>query len=364
MAQTNSEPDVSGSASTASGQRLARLFQLIHMIQSEPALTAGALADRMRVSRRTLYRDVRTLQEGGVPIVHSLEGGYAISRDYALTDLNLTVSELLGLLLLGKVAETMPDQPLFKPAVDAVERIIAQVPLPVRMVYKNLLKRVTMAPADMVLSNDLDDRYRLLQRCIDERRVCQVRYVGVGPQPELVARIRPLHLHFYRRAWYLFAQRDGSDDVRPYRLSRFRDVVACNDRFPPVGFLIDDYLDDAWGIMPDGRKHNVELEFTPCVAPSVAEVRWHRTQHVEMKPDGSCIMHFRVNGLHELKWWIVGYGSEVRVRKPKELRDEIKRIVRGMVRRYELNEPEAHSVVTAGCEIHAKRPTHPSKSPV
>jgi proteasome accessory factor B len=59
------------------------------------------------------------------------------------------------------------------------------------------------------------------------------------------------------------------------------------------------------------------------VAENVAEVRWHNTQKVTRNGDGSVIVEFRVDGLGEITWWILGYGDQVQVLHPKRLRQKI-----------------------------------------
>jgi len=46
------------------------------------------------------------------------------------------------------------------------------------------------------------------------------------------------------------------------------------------------------------------------VAGNVAEVLWHQTQRVEWNDDGSIEFHATVDGLGEITWWLLGYGSQ------------------------------------------------------
>ncbi|MCH8344978.1 MAG: WYL domain-containing protein [Planctomycetes bacterium] len=86
-----------------------------------------------------------------------------------------------------------------------------------------------------------------------------------------------MHLHFYKRAWYVLAFSEQHDEVRMFKLSRIEELEPSDEVFAPFHFSIDAYLDDAWGIIPEGRKYDVVIEFAPKVARNVAEIRWHRT---------------------------------------------------------------------------------------
>ena len=80
-----------------------------------------------------------------------------------------------------------------------------------------------------------------------------------------------------------------------------------------------------------GRKrHDVVVRFRPLVAHNVAEVRWHRTQRVTWNEDGSIDFRASVDGLTEIRWWILGYGDQAEVLAPQELRDELRRHAEAM----------------------------------
>jgi len=50
-------------------KKLNRIIAILTHLQSSRMVTAQELADRFEVSVRTIYRDVRTLEESGVPVV-------------------------------------------------------------------------------------------------------------------------------------------------------------------------------------------------------------------------------------------------------------------------------------------------------
>ena len=85
-------------------------------------------------------------------------------------------------------------------------------------------------------------------------------------------------------------------------------------------------------MIPEGRIYNIKLRFLPKVANNVAEVQWHSTQKVTYNSDGSAIMEFRVDGLGEISWWILGYGDQVQVLAPKALRKRIVEMAKNMVK--------------------------------
>ena len=188
------------------------------------------------------------------------------------------------------------------------------------------MSSVSISPGAVDFSHDDDEHYRSLQYCIEERKVCRVLYDQVDPKKRLNTKIQPLHLHFYKRACYLLAFSEEHDEVRMFKLARIVELEPTEEDFAPFAFSIENYLDDAWGIIPGDRKYDVVIDFSKRVTPNVTEVQWHRTQQTTIRPDGSCQLRFRVNGLQEIKWWVLGYADQAVVCEPAELREAIREL--------------------------------------
>jgi predicted DNA-binding transcriptional regulator YafY len=97
------------------------------------------------------------------------------------------------------------------------------------------------------------------------------------------------------------------------------------------GFDVDEYFGRAWSMIPEGRLYNIKLRFLPKVAHNVTEVLWHETQLHQFQDDGSVIMEFRIDGINEISWWILGYGDQVQVLAPKALKEKIVQTAKNII---------------------------------
>ncbi|HEY3821855.1 MAG TPA: WYL domain-containing protein [Polyangiaceae bacterium] len=114
-------------------------------------------------------------------------------------------------------------------------------------------------------------------------------------------------------------------DIRTYALERVLDApVLFMDGNPPRGIdsaRIVDAIDDPFSMFPP--THNgvmVHLRFAPHEVTYVVGRRWHRTQKVETRPDGSLDMRFGPADLDETAAWVRQWGPGVRVLGDKRLR--------------------------------------------
>jgi predicted DNA-binding transcriptional regulator YafY len=320
--------------------RVHRLLRLITVLQrDEPNTTAGLMRE-LGVSRRTLFRDLQMLQEAGVPYQHDRAQGYRIDKGVYLPPINLTVPETLGLMLLGKSAATQRDRPMVAPALSAIYKLIATIPDPIREACGELMTHVSVA-ADPVTLGDQETRYHtLLQRCIDQGTTCRIVYQSPAEDDGLHAMLCPYALHFVNRAWYVLGYTDAHDEVRMLKLVRFIEIQPTDETFDkPENFRVEDKLGSAWRLIPEGREYRIVLEFSKKVATNVSEVLWHNSQKHETLPDGRCRMTFTVDGINEIAWWLCGYGDQVVVVKPPELRDRVEAMLRSALKQYEAKVP-------------------------
>lgn len=316
--------------------RIHRLLRLITLLQSGRPRTPAELTEELGISRRTLFRDLNMLQMAGVPYYHEPGVGYRISRSFFLPPISLTVGETLGLMMLGKTAAAQRNRPMVGPALSAIYKLLSTVPEPIRTACGEMMANVSVDPGAQLLGESEGKHYAHLQQCVDESRACRMTYRSpVEPEP-IRCVLEPYALHFAARAWYVLGRTDVHREVRVFKLARIESLEPIPKRFTrPKRFRVSDKLGKAWQLIPEGREHQVELEFTAKVGRNVSEVRWHPSQAHELLPDGRCRMMFTVDGLGEIAWWLCGYADQVKVIKPAALRKRVREMLESALANYQ-----------------------------
>ena len=93
--------------------RIGRVVQLITALQSEKSCAVRDFAKMFGTSRRTIFRDLKELQNIGVPYhYHTKAGGYRIDPGFFLPPIDLSLQEALSLLLLVHRASKQNSCPL------------------------------------------------------------------------------------------------------------------------------------------------------------------------------------------------------------------------------------------------------------
>ncbi|MFY0655103.1 MAG: HTH domain-containing protein, partial [Cyclobacteriaceae bacterium] len=105
--------------------RLSRLTAIITQLQSKRIVTANSLAERHNVSVRTIYRDIRTLEKSGIPIITEEGKGYSIMEGYHLPPVLFSEDEANALITVEQLAIKNKDQSLSENVSSAIEKIKA-----------------------------------------------------------------------------------------------------------------------------------------------------------------------------------------------------------------------------------------------
>ncbi|MEM7576685.1 MAG: WYL domain-containing protein [Planctomycetota bacterium] len=306
--------------------RVQRLVRLLTLLQGSPAPDVHVLQEELGVSRRTLFRDLKLLKDSGIPVYHHEErGGYQVQQRFFLQPINLEHREVMGILLLARVAAAERGRPLTHDALSAVRKLMASLPAPIRETCADLIDTVEVAAERPPTDADAETRwYGSLQTAIDDSAVCRVEYAPAGDAELLDTQFHPYVLHFVNRAWYVLGYSHLHDEVRMLKLVRFVNVELIDETFDRPSYRAIDKLGNAWQLIPGGEEHDIELVFTPRVAMNVQEIRWHKSQRHERQDDGSLRVWFRVDGLDEIAWWLCGYADQVWIERPAALREAVR----------------------------------------
>jgi len=304
--------------------RIGRIVRILTMLQSGQNYSADEFASILGISRRTFFRDMKELEAIGVPYSFDAKTkGYSLDPEYFLPSVDLTLQEALSLLLLvHKGREHLP-LPFKNSALLAGLKIENNLPAEIRRYCRASLAGISIKPDRHAPMDVLDRVFARLQEAIRGNRKVKMTYNSLCEADRIELTLCPYHLFYNHRAWYVVGRSSLHDAVRTFKLNRIGTLELLPERFVTgSGFDLGDYLGKAWSMIPEGRLYHVKLRFAPKVAQTVSEVRWHCTQKATWNDDGSLMMEFRVDGLGEISWWILGYGDQVEVLAPAALRKQ------------------------------------------
>lgn len=209
-------------------RRADRLFRIVQLLRSGRLLTANRLAQKLEVSPRTVYRDVRDLQLAGTPIEGEPGVGYTLRRDLDLPPLMFTREELTALVLGARLVAAWGGTENVTAARTALARIEAVLPPDLR----DRLDTIQLYSPAFQMCPEHRDRLDLLHAACIGRALLRFGYTredGAWSQRT----VRPLALYFWSGVWTLVAWCDLRDDFRSFRLDRMLTVDLLPETFTP-----------------------------------------------------------------------------------------------------------------------------------
>jgi len=212
-------------------RRADRLFRIVQMLRSGRLKTAAALAERLQVSERTIYRDIRDLQLNGQPIEGEAGVGYTLRREFDLPPLMFTPEEITALVLGARLVQAWGGAESVAAANTALARIEAV--LPPELAAR--LDAIALYAPGYKMSNAhrklLD---RLHAACLGKTilRFSYTRLADEATQAE-TRTVRPLALTFWSGVWTLAAWCETRDDFRTFRIDRIEELDETGIVFKP-----------------------------------------------------------------------------------------------------------------------------------
>ena len=219
-------------------RRADRLFEIIQLLRRRKLVRARDLADKLEVSERTIYRDVRDLMASGVPIEGEAGVGYILREGYDLPPLMFDEQEIEALVLGVRIVESWADPKLAEAAANVIAKVEAIIPERLR---RHMAETALLAPDDHFMEPIAVDPSEL-RRAVRGRAKVRFAYRDAEGRPT-GRTVRPLALSFYGPVWLLASWCELRRDFRSFRLDRMAGLEVLDEAFrPEPGKTIQDFL--------------------------------------------------------------------------------------------------------------------------
>jgi len=221
--------------------RLSRLTAIITQLQSKRLITAKQLAERHNVSIRTIYRDIRTLEKSGIPIVTEEGKGYSIMEGYHLPPVLFTENEANALITVEQMVLNNKDQSLSENVSSALEKIKSILKYSQKGNIDLLTDRIYFGGSQNVekSSNNLMQ----IQSAIVHFKVLKIDY-NSSKNKRTVRNIEPFAIYSINGNFLLIAYCKLRKDFRAFRIDFIETLVLLEETFTPHNMTMQKYFED------------------------------------------------------------------------------------------------------------------------
>jgi predicted DNA-binding transcriptional regulator YafY len=206
-------------------------------------ITSQELADKFGISQRTVYRDIKALEEAGVPIIGEIGTGYSLAGGYRMPPLMFSENELNALLTAQQLLLKNTDKSICK----ELENIVTKIKAIIRYSEKEKLEK--LENRIRVFSNDTQTQTTMLssiQLAISHCSKIKIKYHTIHSDQINDRIVQPLAMYFTKGNWILIGFCELRKENRDFRLDRILNLHTTTETFPDTNFNIDDYFKPRW----------------------------------------------------------------------------------------------------------------------
>lgn len=220
-------------------KRLTRLTTILTQLQTKKLITATELARKFAVSPRTIYRDLKTLEEAGVPIVTEEGKGYSLLDGYIIPPVMFTESEANALITAEKLILRNKDTSFVKEYSEAINKIKSVLRTATKDKVELLSKRVDFNYNTD--NNQSSDYLAKIQLALTNFNCVNITYVTIDKGDKSIRIIEPFALYNTKENWILIAFCRLRNEFRTFRLDHIQNLQILNEHFESHNMTLHEY---------------------------------------------------------------------------------------------------------------------------
>ncbi len=224
--------------------RIDRVTAILIQLQSRRIVKAQDIADRFEISLRTVYRDINTLCEAGVPIIGEAGVGYSIMDGYRLPPVMFTREEATAFLTAEKLIEKLTDTSIRESYRSAMYKVRSVL----RSSEKNLLEHIEnhieirQKPLPPGLADARHAFLHPILQSISDQRSLQIQYKAFNQEHSTERLVEPIGIFYAYDCWHVVAYCHLRLEYRDFRVDRIRNLHATSIPFSRTHPLLKEYL--------------------------------------------------------------------------------------------------------------------------
>jgi predicted DNA-binding transcriptional regulator YafY len=308
----------------------ARIITIDQRLRAKKYPNCTTLAREIEVSKKTIARDIEFMRDQlRVPIqFDKRENGYYYTEpNYFLPAIQLKESDILALIINERILRQYENTPYYEAIKSAIEKLLQYLPNDtLSELDSNFISFQTLPILPIERHY-----FELLQQAILNTKQVAISYHSLSRDEDTDRIVEPYLLHNHFATWYLVGKCHLRNEIRIFALNRIIAIEMTNKNFDkPDDFSIAALLKNSFNIICGGDMYHVVLKFNAYQARWIRERQWHKSQKLTELEDGGLILEIDVEGLDEVKRWVMRYGAEAEVIEPEVLREEILREIETM----------------------------------
>jgi predicted DNA-binding transcriptional regulator YafY len=301
--------------------RIDRLAAILIQLQCKRLVKAQEIADKFSISLRTVYRDIRALEEAGVPVGGEAGVGYRLMEGYKLPPVMFNEDEASALLTAGKLMQYMTDKGSAKHYAAALDKIRAVL----RLAEKDHLEEIdahvaVVAHPAFVYERPTELHLPAILKAIATASVLEITYTSIDKNECLCRRIEPVGIYYQGSHWYLIAFCRLRNDYRNFRTDKITWLAPTGEKTAQVHPPLQSFINQT---AEQRQLEKVVIDVAPEIVKYFGQQKYYNG-FVKEEPAGEAIrMTFLTGSLPGFARWYLLFGEQATIIEPLLLNDMV-----------------------------------------
>ena len=297
--------------------RIDRVTAILIQLQSKRVVKAQEIADRFSISLRTVYRDIKTLDEAGIPILGEAGKGYAIMEGYRLPPVMFTKEEATAFLTAEKLVEKLTDTSTREAYQAAMFKIKSVLRLTERDHLENMEQYIEVidSPYFSKTKNETAYLQNILQ-AIAAKSVINIDYFAEHSQQKTNRNIEPIGIFFMGRYWYLIAYCMLRKDYRNFRVDHIKYLSITAIHFEKEHPALRSFLSR---VSKEKELHTIVIQVERPAVKYLGEQKFYNGFVSQKEVGDTMEMTFITESLEGFARWYMLFGERADIISPKKL---------------------------------------------
>ena len=310
------------------------MLRIHQSLQTGKFPNATTLARELEVSTKSIHRDIEFMRDRlNLPIAYDgARFGYHYTAEVtSFPTMYITEGELVALVIAEKALQQYRGTQFEKPLLSAIRKIEQSLPDTISLNLADVEQTISFRTrAEPILDLEIFDA---LAKATAHRQQLTLTYRKPGSRQSEPRLVDPYHLANINGEWYLFAWDHARKDIRTFVPARVSAVKPTGKTFArPEKFSLETRLRDSFGVHSGEGEYDVVLRFNARAADYIREKKWHESQQLRELKGGGVELRFKLSSLHEIERWVLSWGGDATVVKPRELLEAVRQAAHSILK--------------------------------
>ncbi|RNA61716.1 YafY family transcriptional regulator [Chryseobacterium nematophagum] len=303
-------------------KKLDRVTAILTQLQSKPIVRAQDLAQKFDVSVRTIYRDIKTLENAGIPIIGEAGSGYSLMDGYKLPPVMFTKEEVLSFIAAEKLMQKFLHESLGSHYQTAMEKVRSVLKYSDKNLIENIEKQIDVFNYHAKTEDNLRNVIPIILESIAEKKQLTMEYKTIDSKIS-TRTIEAVGVFFEFNYWYIWAYCLLRNDFRQFRVDRILQIIKTQNSFLQEYGQINEYKRNG-----EGNKTKVRLLVDRKIINYLANSKKYYGLIEEVDTENGVELTFETEWINDgFPRWLITFADYATILEPESLKVKLNDLI-------------------------------------